>query len=160
MSQAMEVPFTNPDSVLPGAQFADSYALTIEGQNLDAVSATKAVMGRNPVWISNLMQLRNKIVAPLGLKPAPDKKLTEENSIGTFPLISQSADQVVLGMNDKHLDFRIVVRVANGARGRQTITASTIVKTHNLLGRIYLGIVKPFHRLIVPTMLNQVVKGS
>ncbi len=159
MNQAMEVPFTNPDAVLPGAQFADSYALTIEGQNFDAISATKAVMGRNPAWISNLMKLRNRLVAPLGLKPAPDVKLTEENSIGTFPLISKSADQVILGMNDKHLDFRIVVRVTNGARGRQTITASTIVKTHNLMGRIYLGIVKPFHRLIVPTMLNQVTKG-
>ena len=52
MKQAMEVPFTDPDAVLPGAQFADSYALTIEGQNFDAISATKAVMGRNPAWIS------------------------------------------------------------------------------------------------------------
>jgi Protein of unknown function (DUF2867) len=155
----VEVPFTNPDAILAGAQFADSYTMTIEGQNLDAISATKAVMGRNPAWISNLMQLRNKIVAPLGLKPAPDKKLTEENSIGTFPLISKSATQVVLGLNDRHLDFRIVVDVTNLKGGGQTITASTIVKTHNLLGRIYLGIVKPFHRIIVPTMLNQVVKG-
>ena len=155
----IEVPFANPEAVLAGAQFADSYSMTIEGQNLDAVSATQAVMGRNPAWISNLMQARNKIVAPLGLKPAPDKKLTLENSIGTFPLISKSASQVILGMNDKHLDFRILVDVSNLDNGKQTITASTFVKTHNLLGRIYLGFVKPFHRIIVPTMLAQVVKA-
>lgn len=159
MPKAVEVPFANPDAVLPGAQFADSYAMTLEGQHLDAISATEAVMGRNPKWISNLMQLRNKIVAPLGLKPAPDKKLDATNSIGTFPLISKSPSQVVLGMNDRHLDFRIVVDVANFGDDQQTITASTIVKTHNLLGRLYLGIVKPFHRLIVPTMLNQVAKA-
>ena len=41
--------------------------------------------------------------------------------------------------------------------GRQQVTASTVVKTHNLLGRADLAIVKPFHRIIVPAMLAQVV---
>ena len=41
--------------------------------------------------------------------------------------------------------------------GRQAVSTSTLVKTHNLLGRVYLAIVKPFHRIIVPAMLAQVV---
>ena len=41
--------------------------------------------------------------------------------------------------------------------GRQEVTASTAVRTHNLLGRIYLAIVKPFHRIVVPAMLAQAV---
>lgn len=156
----IKVPFANVEMIIPGAQYADSFTMTIEGQNLDAVSATTAVMGRNPAWISNLMQLRNAIVAPLGLKAAPDKKLNGDNSIGTFPLISKSESRVVLGLDDRHLDFRVLVDVVNLNNGKQTITASTVVKTHNLLGRIYLGFVKPFHRIIVPTMLAEAGKSD
>lgn len=141
--------------ILEGAQFSDSYALNITGQSLDAVTATQRVMGRNPIWISKLMRLRNLIVAPLGLKAAPDEKLGPDTSIGTFPLVSKSPERVVLGLDDKHLDFRIVVDVVNGDGGLQTITATTFVKTHNALGRTYLAIVKPFHRIIVPAMLRQ-----
>jgi Protein of unknown function (DUF2867) len=144
--------------ILEGAQFSDSYALNVTGQALDAVTATQRVMGKNPVWISKLMHLRNAIVAPLGLKAAPDLKLSTDRSIGTFPLVSKSAERVVLGLDDKHLDFRVVVDVVNGEAGVQTVTATTFVKTHNALGRLYLGIVKPFHRIIVPTMLRQVTR--
>jgi hypothetical protein len=37
----------------------------------------------------------------------------------------------------------------------QKITATTLVLTHNLLGRIYLAIILPFHRLIVPVMMRR-----
>jgi len=36
------------------------------------------------------------------------------------------------------------------------VSATTLVKTNNLLGRIYLTIIMPFHRLIVPAMLRNV----
>ncbi|WP_352728747.1 DUF2867 domain-containing protein [Mesorhizobium sp. M0276] len=39
----------------------------------------------------------------------------------------------------------------------QEVAATTIVKTHNWLGRAYLAIVMPFHRIIVPAMLAQVL---
>lgn len=65
----------------------------------------------------------------------------------------------MLGLDDRHLDFRIVVEVTELGAGRQ-VAASTIVKTHNLLGRTYLAVVKPFHRIIVPAMLAQVLTKS
>ena len=38
----------------------------------------------------------------------------------------------------------------------QKVTATTLVKTHNRLGRTYLTIILPFHRLVVRAMLAQV----
>ena len=38
----------------------------------------------------------------------------------------------------------------------QQVTATTLVKTHNWLGRTYLAIILPFHRLVVRAMLRQV----
>jgi hypothetical protein len=141
--------------LLPNAHFADCYQLELTGLNLDAESATRRVMGRNPVWIAKLMRLRNLIVAPFGLKAAPDDRLGADRSIGTFPLVSKSQNRVVLGLDDKHLDFRVVVDVVNGLGGRQLFSVTTYVKTHNALGRFYLAVVTPFHKIIVPTMLRQ-----
>ena len=67
----------------------------------------------------------------------------------------QAADEVVMGFDDKHLDFRVVVDVATSG-GSRNVTATTLVKTHNLLGRTYLAVIMPFHRPVVRAMLRQV----
>jgi hypothetical protein len=77
------------------------------------------------------------------------------HSIGIFPVVSETPHRLVAGFNDKHLDFRVVVDVAPSNHG-QYVTATTLVLTHNLLGRTYLAIILPFHRLIARTMLRQV----
>jgi hypothetical protein len=53
------------------------------------------------------------------------------------------------------LDFRVVVDVTPPGGVRQ-VTATTLVKTHNRLGRTYLAIILPFHRRIVPALLRQI----
>jgi hypothetical protein len=52
---------------------------------------------------------------------------------------------------------RRICRYLNGkCSSDRRVTATTLVLTHNLLGRVYLAIILPFHRLIVPAMLRQV----
>jgi hypothetical protein len=53
------------------------------------------------------------------------------------------------------LNFLAVVDIKSAAGDRREVTATTLVQTHNLLGRIYLDIVIPFHRRIVPALLLQ-----
>ncbi|RJF87855.1 DUF2867 domain-containing protein [Oleomonas cavernae] len=142
--------------LLPGASFADAFTAVIGGHDLDAGTAAARVMGRSPGWIRWLMALRNGIVAPLGLKTGGDARGPK---VGFFPVLSQAADQVVLGLDDRHLDFRVAVVVAGLGPGRQRVTVTTLVRPHNLLGRIYLTAVLPFHRLIVPAMLAQAEKA-
>ena len=118
---------------LPGYDFADAYAVTAPG-GVDAIEATRRAFAQAPRWAAVLMDLRDRLVAPFGLKPAP--------STG-FPVISESPEQVVMGFDDRHLDFRIVVTVNAGIA-----TVTTIVRRHNLLGRLYLAAIMPFHRRI------------
>ena len=75
--------------------------------------------------------------------------------VGIFPIVSQTPDRLVAGFNDKHLDFRVIVDVATSG-ATQNVTATTLVLTHNWLGRTYLAVIMPFHRLIVRTLLRQV----
>jgi hypothetical protein len=73
--------------------------------------------------------------------------------------VSSAPRQVVLGFDDAHLDFRVVINVETQGKTRLAATATTYVRTHNLGGRLYLMAVKPFHRLIVPAMLSNAVAG-
>jgi hypothetical protein len=75
--------------------------------------------------------------------------------IGIFPVVSETPERLIAGFNDRHLDFRVVVDVAN-AGARQIVTATTLVLTHNWLGRTYLAIILPFHRLILRAMMRQI----
>jgi hypothetical protein len=74
-----------------------------------------------------------------------------------FPVLSETPQRIVAGLNDSHLDFRVVVDIAGAGAGR-SVTATTVVLTHNLLGRVYLAIILPFHRLIVRAMLRQIAR--
>jgi hypothetical protein len=147
----------NLHDALAGAQFADRYVLITEGLALTAISAAERVLGRTPRWVGRLMALRNLAVRPFGLKTGKEPAVLPDGRIGIFPLISQVPGKVVLGLDDRHLDFRVLVEVRELGMGRQEVAASTVVKTHNWLGRTYLAIVKPFHRIIVPAMLAQVL---
>jgi hypothetical protein len=56
---------------------------------------------------------------------------------------AESEDEVILGIDDRHLDFRIGL-----IRHEGRIFMSTWVHPHNLWGRGYLATVMPFHILI------------
>jgi hypothetical protein len=126
---------------LPGFDFADAYEVPAP-EGADAPEVVRRAFARPPRWAAALMDLRDRIVGVFGLKPAP--------STG-FPVISEAPDHVVLGFDDFHLDFRIVVTVISGAA-----TITTIVRRHNLWGRTYLALIMPFHRVITPAFMQRI----
>lgn len=150
---------TNPERLLSGAQFADAFALILSGKNLDALSAAQGAFGQSPRWIKFLLHARNILVAPFGLKQGATKNSAGPGTIGIFPVLLQSANQIVMGLDDRHLDFRLFVDVSDIGAGQQSVTATTVVKTHNLLGRAYLTAILPFHRVIARTMLAQLSRA-
>jgi hypothetical protein len=148
-------PYVDADALLPGAQFVDAYSIAVDDAALDARHGAERMLGRSPRWIETLMALRNRLVKPFGLKTPVPRRAATSGTIGAFPIVSESPRRLVAGFNDRHLDFRLLVDVVAADNGLR-ITATTLVLTHNLLGRAYLAVILPFHRLIVPSMLRQV----
>jgi hypothetical protein len=134
-------PFAGAALLLPGYQFADAFQVPAPA-GLDAIGATKLAFAGGPAWIRALLGTRNLLGRAVGLKPAP---------AGGFPVIRQSPAEVVLGFDDRHLDFRVVVALAGGVA-----TLTTIVRWHNAWGRAYLALIMPFHRAIAARMLEGV----
>jgi len=143
------------DAFLTGAQFADAFSITTDTTTLTAREAAERMLGRSPWWVDALLKLRDAIVTPLGLKTAKSARHTDVEKVGFFPLLSETPQRLVAGFNDSHLDFRVVIDVEPAGTG-QRITATTIVLMHNWIGRTYLAIIKPFHRMVVRSMLKQV----
>jgi hypothetical protein len=148
-------PAVDANALLAGAQFADAFRIEISDPKLDARRVAERMMARQPRWAEALLRLRNFLVAPLGLKTSGAGPTAPRDMIGIFPVVSETPDRLVAGFNDRHLDFRVVVDVT-APDGVRQVTATTLVLTHNWLGRTYLAIILPFHRLIVPALLRQV----
>ena len=148
-------PDTNTAVWLAGAQFADAFRIAVDGPPLDARNAAQRMMGHSPRWVESLLSLRNALVAPFGLKTSGAAEPTAGGLIGIFPVLSETPERLVAGFDDHHLDFRVVVDVTAAGQGQQ-VTATTLVRTHNWLGRTYLAVILPFHRLVVRTLLRQV----
>jgi hypothetical protein len=147
-------PNIDANTLLPGAQFIDAYSVTVNAA-LDARHAAEKMTARGPRWAETLLRLRNRLVAPLGLKTAVPTGISAPDRVGIFPVISETPGRLVAGLDDAHLDFRLVVDVTGSGTERR-VTATTLVLTHNWLGRAYLAVILPFHRLIVPSMLRKI----
>jgi hypothetical protein len=152
-----------------GAAFIDCQRIDVDNTERSAFGHALRALASTPAWIDNLMQVRNAVVSRLGLKDLG--RLTridlqrEESSylpgdrVGIFTLLANSADEVLMADQDKHLDvFLALNRLPVNADGTRTLVLSTVVHTHNWLGTLYMLPVAPFHRLIAPLTLHNVTR--
>jgi hypothetical protein len=152
----------NPElqSLLPGCTFADAYRVATPRSLASLRELSQAIISATPLWAKWLMQLRNVIVRPLGLKTeALEGDSGGSGSIGMFPVLIESQSQMVLGLDDRHLDFRIVIDLEEAGTEAKELTLTTLVRVNNRLGHAYLATILPFHRLIVRSMLSRAARA-
>ena len=141
--------------VYPSVQLADAFAIRLPpGASQDPEVLARFMFANQPAWIGMLMRVRDAIVAAFGLKTG--KHLTtlathaRAERVGIFKIYSSNATEIVVGEDDRHLDFRVSVLCADAE-----LTVSTVVHCHNRLGRVYLLIIAPFHRMVVKASLRR-----
>jgi hypothetical protein len=141
---------------------ADAFAIQLPlGTSSDPDVLWRFLISQQPSWIRWLTNVRDAIVACFGLKTAKHLATlsNEDNAdrMGIFKVYGKSATEIVLGEDDKHLDFRLsVLRTPSLSPtiGGQ-LTVSTVVHCHNFLGRAYLWVIAPFHRQVVQASLRR-----
>lgn len=153
---------------LPHIDFADAFKCQLpenQPQNIDSV--TRAIFLTMPQWITGLLELRNNIVRPLGLKTSIDAlpfngegELIPGTAVGVFEVLDRGLDEeILLGEDDKHLDYRVSVRL-ECEKEKCWVVVSTVVKFNNWLGRAYFVPVRPVHKIIVPAMMRSGLESS
>ena len=141
-----------------GADLADAYAIGLPGDAThDIETLTRFMLGEQAPWLRLLMGVRDAAVAGFGIKTS--RRLRQASStdgmarIYIFRVYEITGDEAILGEDDKHLDFRASVQ-----RRSDDIVVTTVVHCHNLLGRLYLALITPFHRLVVKSMLRRAAR--
>ncbi|KJF71928.1 DUF2867 domain-containing protein [Agrobacterium arsenijevicii] len=138
------------EDILPGADWRDCFEGEMVADGSSSLDVSRLLLDHPPEWIRSLMALRNRVVSLFGLRTV---ELVAGASAGGFPVLSSTPARTVLGFDDSHLDFRIVVDLEQ-AVDRQVVKVTTIVRRKNLFGRFYLFVVGPFHRRIVPATMR------
>lgn len=152
-------PEVDADALLAGAQFIDAFRVEVGATAVNAREACTRMVLNGPRWVDALLRLRNILVRPFGLKTSGEGAPAPGGLIGLFPVLSETPERLVAGFDDSHLDFRIVVDVSDNGASRQ-VTSTTLVRTHNLLGRTYLTLIMPFHKLVVRNMMGRIVEPA
>jgi hypothetical protein len=152
---------------LPRIDFADAFKCLLpaeQPQTIDAV--TRAIFLTMPAWISQLLELRNAIVRPFGLKtsidavPSGDRdELQPGTAVGVFEVLDRRLNEIMLGEDDRHLDYRVSIQLEYEEE-KCWVVVATVVKFNNWLGRAYFVPVKPVHKMIVPTMIKYGLERS
>lgn len=150
----------------PSPNYADCYAATLPpGVPPDVDAFVRACFKATPDWVDRLMAARNLIVRPFGIKAASDGPrpdidevaLIEGSGFGLFNIKARSEHEILLGEDDKHLDFRagfLVRRAGDRVEG----SISTVVRFNGWLGRAYFAPVRLAHGTIVSEMLRHTVR--
>lgn len=149
----------------PHADLADAYSITIPSSATHDVRAwTRAVFGAPAPWVVKLLAVRDAIVSVFGLKTS--RQLRDEGAaagadyVDFFKVHSSHDAEVVLGEDDKHLDFRVSILLRTRPWSNEIeLVATTVVRCHNLLGRSYLSIITPFHALVVRSNLKRSLRN-
>jgi hypothetical protein len=140
--------------LLPKVNFDDTFSTTNHINNIQEI--TNLIFNSTPKWVNSLFVIRNKIVGLFGLKTEIPEGYTEEFKVGGFvkffEIYSIKENEIVLGANDSHLNFRAIV--TNDNSELFNIKVITLVEYNNTMGKIYMGIIKPFHRLVVKKLVG------
>lgn len=165
--QAVSLPAHSRLSPLfSSADFADAYAVQLPiGASTDPEQLARFILSNQAPWVTALMKLRDTLVAGLGLKTAAQLQQSDgsadDRRVAIFKIYESSADEILVGEDDSHLDFRISVlchQLERSTSGGHTLVLSTVVHCHNRLGMRYIKLIAPFHRVIVRNSLRRAAR--
>jgi len=148
-------------SLFAGADLLDAYAVALPSDaSRDIGLLARAVLGQPAPWFRSLLRMRDAAVGRFGVKTSQqfraEAKAIGAEHIDSFRVRARSERELVVGEDDRHLDFRasVLLRPRLTEPGLELV-ATTVVHCHNSLGRVYLAVIRPFHHLVVRSNLQK-----
>lgn len=143
--------------------YSDCFARNfVENPYDNALSAYLVMTSKAPRWVNRLLLLRDKIVVPFGMAPtygfhahqmqAPLLKCGD--TLDFFDIVTIKSNELELQLRDVHFTVLISLYLCQ-ENTEQALYITSIVNTHTWLGKVYVSLIAPFHRLVVRSMLNR-----
>lgn len=151
-------------SVYPSTDLADAFSIRLpDNASTDPEVLARFIFAHQGSWVGWLIRLRDALVARFGIQTSKQFEAAAGARISFFRIYGKRAHEIILGEDDMHLDFRLSVlrRTHASERGRTThLVLSTVVRCHNRLGRRYILLISPFHRLVVKSSLRRAARAG
>jgi hypothetical protein len=151
-----------------GAFFSDSYRVALRRGESSVVDIFFAVFGHHPTWLKVILLVRHRVGSWFGLKAASTAQVMDPTrspsyrigeNIGPWPIYFLGENELVAGRDNKHLDFRMSV-LKQSAGPAAYVVVSTVCRTHNRLGRVYLLLLAPLHKWGVQRLMSRAAQAG
>lgn len=148
----------------PG-DFMDCYRATAVPCDMEMEEAVRNSIAHMPSWVRVLMDIRNRIVGPLGLKAGKHSRAQAARDTGALEVASggerivftvqeRYENEIILGEDDTHLNFRVSI-----FRTPVAWYVATWVHPNAWYGWLYLYTIMPFHKAIMWLSARRLEKG-
>ncbi|WP_434636885.1 DUF2867 domain-containing protein [Klebsiella sp. I138] len=147
-------------------ELADAFAITLPSDAPSDINIlAHQVLARPPRWFRWLLACRDLMVKPFGIQSSAQMraKLVADGipHIDFFPVLAVETNELIVGANDSHLDFRIAILTRHrGETQEKEVVLASVVHCHNRTGKLYIMLIAPFHRLVVRAMLKRAAARS
>ena len=135
------------------ADFRDAFRAPLNRSDLSVVEIFFGIFSQRPGWMNLMLIARNKVAALAGLDvPTTFEIMIMEKrdryfvgeKIGPWPIFFLGPDELIVGRDNKHMDFRLsIMKVRDD---RPSVVVSTLCMVHNKFGQCYLSLITPFHK--------------
>lgn len=174
MEKVLQINIKQENSIIAKSieksDYSDAYRIEIYNQkNYSVYVLTVKFFTSLPTWVKFLLRLRDIAVKPFGLTGGSIEKIDNiDNSViykpgqkvVFFTVYDRNKYEIVMAEDDKHLDFRTSVRIEKANKKNYNyLYSSTIVKYNNFGGKLYFALVKPFHKLIIKSLLKSMANN-
>ncbi len=145
------------------ADLADAFAVTLPAHATnDVEAAARAVLDDPALWFRALLACRDAMVTPFGIASSRQmrRELDKRSAarIDFFPILSRDIGELVVGADDRHLDFKASVLLRRDMIDqKRELVVTTVVQCHNPLGHLYIAAIAPFHRLVIRSSLTRAI---
>ncbi|MGJ4929620.1 DUF2867 domain-containing protein [Bradyrhizobium sp. HKCCYLS2038] len=141
-------------ALLLRCDYRESIAIDLSRPDVCPVDAFFAIFGHRPGWLKAILIVRNALVAPFGLEVTSRRDLlsvarksdyAEGESLVGWTIFAHTPDELIVGRNNAHLDFRVSL-LRDDPKRQARMVISTVCDAHNAFGVAYLKAVLPFHK--------------
>ncbi len=155
--------------LLNAADYVDAYGAGLQAPGREVVELFFAVFGHRPWWMKAALATRNRVARWCGLEAPSARELFSHerrrhyavgDHIGVWPIFTLADDELIVGRDNRHMDFRLSVFRQAARDGPERVVVTTACRVRNRFGRVYLAAIIPFHRWGLRLLIARAVRSG
>ena len=142
--------------------YRDSFKVQVNETNLEAKNVYHSIFGFLPKSVQIALSLRNLIVRYFGFSASntemslPLEDIETGKKAGFLIIESVEPSEVICGAYEANMDMWLSVLKLS----EQEFAISTLVNLKTKTGKVYMALVKPFHKLVAKYCIKQALRAG